>query len=99
VNQIAKAAGAGLDPGKVARAIQNVKVTLKDLSPAHAAKVEQLTDTLNRNPNAVAKVSSILEPIIKLNIDKKLREFGIMGGSGMCGGASFAHALKQEIHS
>jgi hypothetical protein len=98
VQQIAKAAGAGMDPTKVRNALQRIKLTVGDFSPTALAKIEKAQQLLNSNPKAIAVVSKILHPIIKTSLGEKLREFGITSGRGMCGGSvEFTKALKQEL--
>ena len=95
VNQIAKAAGAGLDPGKIKNIISRVKLTLGDFSPRALGQIEKAQAVLNRNPNAVAVASKILHPVIKTSLGDKLKEYGVMTGSGSS--VLFTKHLKREL--
>ena len=89
--------GRGVDPAHVKTAIQRVQLTVKDFSPSAYAKIQHLTAMLNKNPQAVDKVSKMLEPLIKTSLAKKLREVGIMKGSGCLRGAGFKQHFRQQM--
>ena len=95
-----KMAGRGVNPAHVRAAIEKVKLTIKDFSPSAHAKIQRATQILNNNPNALARVSKMLEPIIKMKLSQKLREYGItgQGGKGLSlAGGSFRRHLASEL--
>ena len=87
----------GANPAHVRAAIKKIQLSIKDFSPSAHAKIQRARLLLNNNPNSLARVSKLLEPIIKMKLSQKLREFGITGQSGK--GLSLAGGFRRHLAS